>query len=60
MTWLRSLRITRNTVLFAAGLAGVVHETLLQEVERPTLLLAFLAMMGLPAFLSPPGRDDKK
>lgn len=31
---------------------GVAHETLLQHSERPTLLILFAAMMGLPAFLT--------
>jgi hypothetical protein len=41
----------RSTVLFAAGLAGLVHETLWSASERPTLLIMFAAMMGLPLFL---------
>lgn len=44
-------RVGRDTVLFAAGLAGVFHETAISKAERPTLLLLFAAMMGLPAFL---------
>jgi hypothetical protein len=43
----------RNTVLFVGGLLGTAHETLLEHAERPTLLVLFAAMMGLPAFLSP-------
>jgi hypothetical protein len=43
--------ISRDTVLFIAGLAGLVHETLSTGVERPILIAAFLAMMGLPLFL---------
>lgn len=38
-------------MLFLGGLAGVIHETVLSDAERPTLLLLFAAMMGLPAFL---------
>lgn len=31
----------------------MVHETVLRDAsERPTLLLLFAAMMGLPAFLA--------
>lgn len=44
--------LNRNTFLFLGGLIGVGHETLLQHAERPTLLILFAAMMGLPAFLS--------
>ena len=45
--------INRNTILFTGGLLGVGHETLIQHAERPTLLILFAAMMGLPAFLTP-------
>lgn len=45
----------RDIALFVGGLAGVFHETVLSAAERPTLLILFAAMMGLPAFL----RDDK-
>lgn len=46
----------RDIVLFFAGLSGVFHETVIAAAERPTLLLLFAAMMGLPAFL----RTDEK
>ncbi len=46
-----SVRITRNTTLFIVGLLGVAHETLLNDADRPTLLLLFAAMIGLPAFI---------
>lgn len=45
----------RDTVLFCAGLLGVVHQTLVGPVE-PTLLLLFAGMMGLPAVI----RADEK
>ena len=49
MSWSR----LRDILLFTGGLAGVVHETVLRDAsERPTLLLLFAAMMGLPAFLA--------
>jgi hypothetical protein len=38
-------------MLFLGGLAGVLHETLITAGERPSLLILFAAMMGLPAFL---------
>ncbi len=44
-------KISRDTVLFAVGLLGVLHETLVATAERPTLLILFAGMMGLPAFL---------
>lgn len=45
----------RDFALFIGGLAGVAHETLGADAERPTLLILFAAMMGLPAFLQKPG-----
>lgn len=53
---LKTSKIGRNTILFVAGLAGVAHETLLNNSDRPTLLLVFAAMIGLPAFI---GQDAK-
>lgn len=47
----RTLKFSRDSILFAAGLLGVLHETLLSDQDRPTLLLLFAGMMGLPAFL---------
>ena len=52
----RRVRLTRNTVLFVVGLAGVAHETLVTNADRPTLLLLFAAMIGLPAFI---GADER-
>jgi hypothetical protein len=46
----------RDVILFFGGLAGVFNETVLTSTERPTLLILFAAMMGLPAFLR---SDDK-
>lgn len=40
----------RDIALFTGGLAGVGYETLGRDIDRPTLLLLFAAMMGLPAF----------
>lgn len=53
----------RDVVLFFGGLAGVLHETLITAGERPSLLVLFAAMMGLPAFLRTDERraeDQKK
>lgn len=38
----------RDWILFMVGLAGVAHETLVSQVDRPGLLLLFAAMLGLP------------
>ena len=50
----------RDIALFVGGLAGVLHETLFTQVERPSLLIVFAAMMGLPAFFAADrrGGDD--
>lgn len=47
----RRIRLSRDSILFLMGLLGVGHETLIANVERPTLILLFAAMVGLPAFL---------
>jgi hypothetical protein len=41
----------RSGVLFVTGLAGVAYETLVSASDRPTLLIMFAAMLGLPLFL---------
>jgi len=43
--------LSRDLVLFSAGLLGVIHETIIAEVERPFLLALFAAMIGLTGFL---------
>lgn len=50
----------RDIVLFLSGLAGVYHEVVMTTTERPTLLLLFAAMMGLPAFLRTDERPSRK
>jgi hypothetical protein len=50
----------RDMILFFAGLGGVFHETAIAQAERPTLLLLFAAMMGLPAFLRADEKKDRK
>jgi hypothetical protein len=54
---MRNWQNTRDVILFFGGLAGVFNETVLTTSERPTLLILFAAMMGLPAFLR---QDDKQ
>jgi hypothetical protein len=51
--------IIRDIILFFGGVAGVAHETLAAAPERPTLLILFAAMMGLPAFLRQDDKGDK-
>ena len=50
-------KVARDTALFVVGILGVAHETLVSHADRPTLLLLFGAMIGLPAFI---GKDEKK
>lgn len=45
------LKLTRDAVIFAVGVGGIIHETLFTQSDRPTLLILFAAMIGLPAFL---------
>lgn len=59
MQWLvRNFPTYRDLILFVGGLAGVAHETLIASAERPTLLILFAAMMGLPAFLRTDGAKE--
>lgn len=50
----RARRITRSLILFCAGLLGISLETFfsLRDHDAPdsTLVLAFLAMLGPPAY----------
>lgn len=50
----------KNTALFLGGLGGVIHETVWVHSDRPTLLILFAAMMGLPAFLSAPAAAERQ
>lgn len=61
---LRRRNITRDLVLFVAGLVGLGFETVIEKADRPTLIVAFMAMLGLPTFLNrdertQPPKDDK-
>lgn len=56
----KRLRITRDGVLFCVGLIGIAHETLIAKADRPTLLLLFAGMIGLPAFLQRDEKSQKK
>lgn len=50
-------KISRDTVLLVAGLAGVFFETVFQRIDRPYLLGIFGGMLGLPLYLR---RDPPK
>jgi hypothetical protein len=52
-------KIIRDTTMFIAGLMGFVHEVIVGGQERPTLLFASLALMGVPFFLRKDEDGDK-
>jgi hypothetical protein len=54
-------RLTRDGVLFAVGIAGIVNEAFRHGAERPFLLMVFAGMVGLPAFIpkDPPPPTEK-
>ncbi len=52
--------ISRDTILFTFGLLGIIYETLAQGGERPTLLILFAGMVGLPAFLKGDEKAQQK
>jgi hypothetical protein len=51
--WWRKLfaKATRDVVIFSTGIVGIVHEIFFANTDRPTLIILFGAMIGLPAFL---------
>ena len=42
-------RATKDTIVFLAGLGGVIYETVVEHVDRPWLLAVFASMLGLNA-----------
>jgi hypothetical protein len=50
-------RVTRDGLLFILGAGGFLHELIITQGERPTLLLGCMALMGLPVFLR---SDDRR
>lgn len=60
LSGLASKVLTWNNVLRVVGLLGVSHETLINNTDRPTLLLLFAAMIGLPSFLGKDAKDAEK
>lgn len=38
-------------MLLVAGLSGLGYETVVEHADRPTLIVAFLGLCGLPVFL---------
>ena len=54
---LSKTKITRDSILFVFGIAGIAYETIVSGIDRPTLLILFAGMIGLPQFLK---ADEKK
>lgn len=54
---IQKVRVTRDMVLFMAGLFGAAHEILLRSDVREGILILLGGMMGLPTFLH---RDEKR
>lgn len=42
----------REVILFFGGLVGIAHETLTYGVERPSFLVLFAGMIGLPLWIA--------
>ena len=48
--------VNERVLMRLFGAAGLAHETLLRDLDRPTLLAIFAGLLGLPEFL----RLDRK
>jgi hypothetical protein len=44
--------INRKTVMFCLGAGGFLHELVFSQVERPVIIAACCALMGLPFVLN--------
>jgi hypothetical protein len=54
------LRLTRDAIIFYTGWIGILHQTLIADSDRNSLLILFGAMIGLPAaFRLDEWRKDK-
>lgn len=49
-TRLGAAKLSRDTILFFSGLVGVFREAERSGIERPTLLIIYAGMLGLPIF----------
>jgi len=47
----KNFRVTRDLVLRIGGTIGILHEEFFSTTEKPTLIILYGAMIGLPAFL---------
>lgn len=46
-----SWRVSRDSLLFFGGVAGIAYETVVGGAERPVLLVVLAGACGLPVFL---------
>jgi hypothetical protein len=44
-------RLTRDALIFYTGWLGILHQTLIANTDRNSLLILFGAMIGLPTAL---------
>lgn len=44
-------KITRDRIIWTVGILGIIYEVFIDHVEKPTVLIALLAMMGVPPVL---------
>lgn len=42
----------RDRIMFLMGASGLLHESVIQSAQRPALIMLFVTMMSLPAFLN--------
>jgi hypothetical protein len=49
MKW--NWKVVRDPAFFLLGAGTFIHEVTIQSSERPTILAASLALMGVPVFL---------
>ncbi len=57
---IRPIRITRDGILFALGIAVVLHELLIQDTVRPEFLLLATTLMGAVPFLQKGDKEADK
>ena len=56
----RRVTFTRDSVLFVCGLIGILHETVVRDIDRPYLLFVFAGMMGLPIVYRKDEKDQAR
>lgn len=41
----------RSAITYGVGIAGIIHQTVFRDADRPFLLALFATMIGLDAYL---------